>query len=43
MEKVMSALGVCEISSSSVSRITKELNEKVENKNLFMMMLLKKK
>jgi len=43
MGKIMAALGVGEISFSSVSRITKELDKKVENKNLFMMMLLKKK
>jgi putative transposase len=30
MRKVMAALGVGEISTTSVSRITKELDEKVE-------------
>jgi putative transposase len=30
VEKIMTALGVGEISASSVSRITKELDEKVE-------------
>jgi putative transposase len=30
MEKVMTALGVERISASSVSRITKELEEKIE-------------
>jgi hypothetical protein len=42
MEKIRADLGVGEISTSSVSRITKELDEKVEDKNLFMIIFLKK-
>jgi transposase-like protein len=42
MEKIRADLEVGGISASSVSRITKELDEKVEDKNLFMTVFLKK-